>query len=231
MNSAGAPTWRRTANDSGSMNTSFFGEMLQTIAERGRALIDRTRDRREVAAAALGEPGPALRGAAVGPRRSLGRRAGARDPHTLCGAHDRPPHRLLRGAGHRLWPRPHAARCRRSRPGCNSSDDEAAAEVHRASEPRRLELFRRLNLAPDGTAALVRMREQLLDAMDASRRPRDQSTPISSTCSRPGSTAASWCCAASTGRRRRACSRRSSATRRCTRSSDWDDLRAPHRSA
>ena len=33
------------------------------------------------------------------------------------------------------------------------------------SEPRRLELFRRLNLAPSGTAALVRMREQLLDAM------------------------------------------------------------------
>src|SRR5438105_7333308 len=31
-----------------SMNTSFFGELLQAISERGRALIDRTRDRREV---------------------------------------------------------------------------------------------------------------------------------------------------------------------------------------
>src|SRR5438874_1450695 len=31
---------------------------------------------------------------------------------------------------------------------------------------RRQELFRRLNLAPGGTAALVRMREQLLDALD-----------------------------------------------------------------
>ena len=28
------------------MNTSFFGEMLQTISERGRALVDRTRGRR-----------------------------------------------------------------------------------------------------------------------------------------------------------------------------------------
>ena len=28
------------------MNASFFGELLQAIAERGRALIDRTRDRR-----------------------------------------------------------------------------------------------------------------------------------------------------------------------------------------
>src|SRR6202043_3095787 len=44
--------------------------------------------------------------------------------------------------------------------------DETAAELHHASEPRRLELFRRLNLAPGGTAALVRMREQLIDAMD-----------------------------------------------------------------
>jgi malonyl-CoA decarboxylase len=44
--------------------------------------------------------------------------------------------------------------------------DETAAELHHASEPRRLELFRRLNLAPGGTAALVRMRAQLIDAMD-----------------------------------------------------------------
>ncbi len=29
------------------MNTSSFGELLQTIAERGRALPDRSRDRRE----------------------------------------------------------------------------------------------------------------------------------------------------------------------------------------
>src|SRR5580700_2765349 len=42
---------------------------------------------------------------------------------------------------------------------------ENASELHRASEPRRLELFRRLNLAPGGTAALVHMREQLLDAI------------------------------------------------------------------
>jgi malonyl-CoA decarboxylase len=47
-----------------------------------------------------------------------------------------------------------------------SPTDATAADLHAASEPRRLELFRRLNLAPGGTAALVRMREQLLDAMD-----------------------------------------------------------------
>src|ERR1700758_4295905 len=47
-----------------------------------------------------------------------------------------------------------------------SPSDETAADLPAASEPRRLELFRRLNLAPGGTAALVRMREQLMDAMD-----------------------------------------------------------------
>jgi malonyl-CoA decarboxylase len=50
-----------------------------------------------------------------------------------------------------------------------SPSDATAAELNIASEPRRLELFRRLNLAPGGTAALVRMREQLLDAMDHRR--------------------------------------------------------------
>ena len=44
--------------------------------------------------------------------------------------------------------------------------DASAAEVHAASEPRRQELFRRLNLAPGGTAALVRMREQLMDVLE-----------------------------------------------------------------
>ena len=28
------------------MNTSFFGEMLQSISDRGRALLDRARERR-----------------------------------------------------------------------------------------------------------------------------------------------------------------------------------------
>ena len=45
----------------------------------------------------------------------------------------------------------------RSRP-----DDLSARVLHDAAEPRRQELLRRLNLAPGGTAALVRMREDLL---------------------------------------------------------------------
>ncbi len=41
--------------------------------------------------------------------------------------------------------------------------DGDPADVHYASEPRRLELFRRLNRAPNGTRALVAMRADLLD--------------------------------------------------------------------
>jgi malonyl-CoA decarboxylase len=42
------------------------------------------------------------------------------------------------------------------------ADEAAASEIHYASEPRRHELFRRLNRAPGGTAALVEMRADLI---------------------------------------------------------------------
>src|SRR6185312_1382359 len=44
--------------------------------------------------------------------------------------------------------------------------DRTAAELHEAAEARRQELLRRLNLAPGATGALVRMRDQLIDALD-----------------------------------------------------------------
>ncbi len=44
------------------------------------------------------------------------------------------------------------------------SSETRAADLHFMAEPRRQELFRRLNRAPGGTAALVNMREQLLAA-------------------------------------------------------------------
>jgi malonyl-CoA decarboxylase len=45
-------------------------------------------------------------------------------------------------------------------------DEAAASEIHYASEPRRHELFRRLNRAPGGTAALVGMRADLLQLVN-----------------------------------------------------------------
>src|SRR3954464_6647478 len=146
------------------MNTSFFGEMLNSITERGRALLDRARDRRDVAAArsenlidpcggllsGRGEAsGVALAGEilekyselTIGPRiaffEALANRFG--------------PDREALDAAIKTWQA--------------APSDATAAEVHEAAESRRQELLRRLNLAPGGTAALVRMREQLLDAL------------------------------------------------------------------
>jgi malonyl-CoA decarboxylase len=147
------------------VNTSFFGEMLQSIAERGRALIDRTRDRRGVAEqrsanlVQLCEDLLSGRGEASGvalAREILSRygelKTGPRIAFFEALASRFGPDRARLSAAATAW--------------MNASSDAAAAKLHRASEPRRLELFRRLNLAPGGTAALVRMRAQLIEAMD-----------------------------------------------------------------
>jgi malonyl-CoA decarboxylase len=152
------------AKDSDFVSTTFFGEMLQTIADRGRALIDRTRDRREAAqqrSASLVQLCEELlsgRGEASGvalAREILGRyfalTTGPRIAFFEALATQFGTDHDELDAAIAAW---------RASP----SDDTVAA-VHRASEPRRQELLRRLNLAPGGTAALVLMREQLMDAM------------------------------------------------------------------
>jgi malonyl-CoA decarboxylase len=146
------------------MNTSFFGELLQTISERGRALIDRTRDRRGDAAARsqsladLCEELLSGRGEASGV--ALAREIFVRYDELTTGpriaffealATHFGVDRERIDAAVDAWSR--------------ETSDEAAADLHLAAEPRRQELFRRLNLAPGGTRALVAMREDLMDAM------------------------------------------------------------------
>jgi len=139
--------------------------MLQSIAERGRALIERTRDRREIAEqrsanlAQLCEDLLSGRGEASGV--ALAREILSRYAELKTGPRITFFEVLARRFG------PDRARLSAAVAAWQASPlDPTTAEVHRASEPRRLELFRRLNLAPGGTAALVRMREQLIDAMD-----------------------------------------------------------------
>jgi malonyl-CoA decarboxylase len=138
--------------------------MLQSIAERGRALIDRTRDRREAAQqrsatlVQLCEDLLSGRGEASGvalAREIIGRYAQLKTGPRIAffealATRFGPDHEALEGAIAK-W---------RAAPS-----DAAASSLHHASEPRRLELLRRLNLAPNGTVALVHMREQLMDAM------------------------------------------------------------------
>jgi malonyl-CoA decarboxylase len=147
------------------MNTSFFGELLQSISDRGRALLDRTRERRGDAPqrsesfVELCEELLSGRGEASGvalAREILGRynelTIGPRIAFFEALATRYGVDRKRLDAAVAAWQQ--------------APSDETAAEVHLAAEPRRQELFRRLNLAPNGTAALVRMREQLIDAMD-----------------------------------------------------------------
>ncbi len=147
------------------MNTSFFGELLQTISDRGRALIDRTRERRGNPAARseslveLCEELLSARGEASGVARAreiLTRYAelttGPRIAFFEALATRFGSDRGRIDAAVAAWQR--------------DPSEQAVEELHLASEPRRQELFRRLNLAPGGTAALVDMREQLMDALE-----------------------------------------------------------------
>src|ERR1700691_5332938 len=145
------------------VNTSFFSEMLQSIAERSRSLIKR--ERREPAherSAGLVELCEALlsgRGEASGV--ALAQEILARYAELTTGPRIAFFEALATTFGHNGSGIDRAVAEWRAAPS-----DETAAGLHPAAEPRRLELIRRLNLGPGGTAALVRMREQLLDAMD-----------------------------------------------------------------
>jgi malonyl-CoA decarboxylase len=146
------------------MNTSFFGEMLNSITERGRALLDRARDRRITGAArsetladlceqllsGRGEAsGVALAGEILSKYAAL--TTGPRIAFFELLANRFGPDRAKIESAIAAWQ--------------SDPSDANAARLHAAAESRRQELLRRLNLAPGGTAALVRMREQLLDAM------------------------------------------------------------------
>lgn len=139
--------------------------MLQSISERGRSLIERARERRGEGAARseslveLCEDLLSGRGEASGvalAREILARYAGLTTGPRIAFfealATRFGPDRSRLDAAIEAWRQ--------------SPTDGNAAELHRAAEPRRLELFRRLNLAPGGTAALVRMREKLIAALD-----------------------------------------------------------------
>ena len=144
------------------MNTSFFGELLQTISDRGRALLNRERRGQESVRSEslieLCEDLLSRRGEASGvalARGILSRYAELRTGPRV--AFFEALAQRFGTDGERL---DSAIAAWKEKPG-----DATAQEIHAASEPRRQELFRRLNLAPGGTAALVRMREQLMDAL------------------------------------------------------------------
>ena len=151
-------------------DATFFGDLLSSIADRGRALLDRGgRTSGAIKAATLIERCEALlsgRGEASGvalaaeildryARMKIGERLAFFESLAETFGADRA--------------RLDAALAALPQATGEAAASAAIAEIHAASEPRRQELFRRFNLAPGATLRLVRMREQLLDALELRR--------------------------------------------------------------
>ncbi|MGQ3676088.1 malonyl-CoA decarboxylase [Xanthobacter sp. TB0139] len=150
-----------------SSNTSFFSDLLTSIAERGRALLSSSPRKAQGAArsATLVERCEELlsgRGEASGValateilERYERLKTGERIAFFEALAESFGPDRARLDAAVEAYGR--------------TGSDASMAEMHAASEPRRQELFRRLNMAPRATLALVRMREDLMDALPRRR--------------------------------------------------------------
>jgi malonyl-CoA decarboxylase len=146
------------------MNASFFGELLQTISDRGRAFMERARERRGLP----GERSDDLvelcdellsgRGEATGV--ALAREILLRYAELTTGPRIAFFEALATKFGADRERIATAVAAWEAEPS-----EKTAADLHAAAEPRRQELFRRLNLAPGGTSALVAMREQLMDIL------------------------------------------------------------------
>jgi malonyl-CoA decarboxylase len=149
------------------VSASFFTDLLATISERGRSLIDwrEPRPAGEQRAALLVDLAEALlsrRGEASGVA------IAGEILQAYAGLTSGPRIAFFEALARRFGPNQtelDAALAAYQETG----DDDAAQRLHLASEPRRQELIRRLNLAPGGTRALVSMRKDLLDVLD--RRP------------------------------------------------------------
>lgn len=146
------------------MNGAFFSELLTSIADRGRNLLGlpagEEAARRSGGTAHLCEALLSGRGEASGT-------ALAREVLQNYAALDQAGKLAFFAAlADRFGPDP-ANLGKAVAAWTKEPTDERSAALHYASEPRRQELFRRLNRAPGGTAALVAMREDLLSLLRA----------------------------------------------------------------
>ncbi len=148
------------------MSTLFFSDLMQTIADRGRAVLARV------------WTGPALPAPDLAPlcetlMSSKGEASGAvlareiLDRYAALDADGRG--RFLDLLAERFGPDP-AAIDRAIDSYRTAADDIALTALHRATQSRRLQLLQRLNAAPGGTFDLVRLREDVF--AHQSRNPR-----------------------------------------------------------
>jgi malonyl-CoA decarboxylase len=152
-------SWTGSVNEV-STNVAFFSGLLQTVADRGRALV---RYRRAAPASVDGLLGLAQklltgRGEASGAALATSILTG----YSALTAAQRI--EFLTGAATRFGPDLDALSAA-SKAFLANPDESQAAKLMKRAEPRRQELLRRLNHAPGGTLALVRMREDMVGAL------------------------------------------------------------------
>ena len=154
------------------MSTSFFQDLLGSIADRGRALIERSPgwSRTDGQACTSPRSPETLESLCLPFCRGVARRPAWRSP-ARCSTFmpvRRSPARVefFRLLARDFGPRPGSGCGRPGPPTTPILRRTHLKTLLRVVEPPRQELFRRLNLAPGGTAALVHMREDLLKHLD-----------------------------------------------------------------
>ena len=203
------------------MNTSFFQELLGSIAERGRALVDRSATRpagkggrRTKAAGNAGEPLP---GPGFGPRRGLGRGAGPAGARPLCRLARWRPGSSSSACSPAASTRTSRASGRPGRPTSRTRRRRTCRRCWRRSS-RRARSCSGASTSPRAARRRWWRCARICSSTAARKRSCASSTTTSRTCSARGSIAAFWSCGRSTGRARPTCWSGSSATRPCTRS-------------
>ena len=149
------------------MDSAFFSDLLASIAERGRSVLKLSPWPRDVEdrAASLAETCRALltgRGEASG----VALASEILSRYRSLSPGDKAA--LFRAWADDFGPDPKRVEDAVARWSATRGE-AAAAALHYATEPRRQELFRRLNRAPGGTRALVAMRADLIEAMREDR--------------------------------------------------------------
>lgn len=142
------------------MATSFFNDMMRVLTDRGRSLLGRARDGTPESLIELSEHLLSGRGEASG----VALAQAVLDSYAVAPLAARLA--FLTSLADRFGADPTrvdtAIEAYRASPGPTTLQ-----ALHAAAEAKRQELLRRLNLAPGGTTALVRMREELLGHLPA----------------------------------------------------------------
>ena len=148
------------------MANAFLSDLLATISERGRTLLGRgnSSPTRQDASELLELSEALLSGRGEASGIAIAREVLDRYQHLDAAGRLAFFEALGRNFG------PDRARLFEAIDNWRANSEQAdASDLHFASEPRRIELFRRLNRAPGGTGELVEMRADLLSLMTGNK--------------------------------------------------------------